>query len=789
LLDVSKNVFTRCPATPDLTLAVVRQAVDQQHNTGSHMNTLIFSLSRHIGISAIIVASLMATPISHAQTDEDSYVDKNVLEEVIVTAQKREQNILEVPISITKMTGDRLNARFSGGEDILALASAAPGLHVESSNGRTSPRFYMRGLGNADFTQAASQPVSTVFDEVVMEKVVLKAFPLFDLESIEVIRGPQGTLFGRNTTAGIVHVLSRRPTEETEGYVHLLLGNMDTINAEAAIGGTLIEGTLTGRASFITQNRDDWVYNAYDNTNLGGHGINAGRVQLLWTPSENFTAWLMHQRQDMEAIASIFRANVFDTGSNKLNSNYIRDRVWLDGGEGNIAVMKTHGTTLKLDWELEDHTITSITSYQDVYDRFARSDIDGGYGCLFTCGGGPMGPASNPYSAFNSPFVVNIDTGSNILLEQFTQELRFTSNLDGAFNYQVGVFYFEDEFDGNAQAQSAGATEFTTSSTSHIENTTWAFFGQGSYDVSDKLTITAGMRYTDDEKDALHVDYSGVVPTVPIRLTDDNVSWDLAFSYAANDDGQVYGRIASGFRAPTIQDRIQDDVEVTTADSETIMSYEIGYKAMLERFRYNVAAFYYTIDDMQLVAVGGDSNSTSLLNANEGIGYGIEFEMDYAVTDNLILSGGFGYNKTKINDPNLSVPGGPLVTILDPLDANGFAIIDGNPFQHAPEWTANFEIDYSYPLASGNELFLFTDWKFKGETNDFLYESIEFVTDTQFEGGLRLGYRNIENNFDLGFFARNITDEHNAIGGIDFANNTGYVNEPRVWGVQFAYRF
>jgi iron complex outermembrane receptor protein len=117
------------------------------------------------------------------------------------------------------MAGDRLTARFSGGEDILALASAAPGLQVENSNGRLSPRFYMRGLGNADFTQAASQPVSIVFDDVPMEKSALKAFPLFDMDDIEVLRGPQGTLFGRNTTAGIIKVDSRRSSEETEGVV------------------------------------------------------------------------------------------------------------------------------------------------------------------------------------------------------------------------------------------------------------------------------------------------------------------------------------------------------------------------------------------------------------------------------------------------------------------------------------------------------------------------------------------------------------------------------------------
>jgi iron complex outermembrane receptor protein len=744
------------------------------------------TLNRLTAFGVGAISCFLAVPSVQAQI---------VLEEIIVTAQKREENIQEVPISITNMTGDRLTARFSGGEDALALASAAPGLHVESSNGRSSPRFYLRGLGNADFTQAASQPVSVVFDEVPMEKVGFKAFPLFDMDRIEVIRGPQGTLFGRNTTAGIVKVDTRRPTDELEGYVRANVGNLGTFNFEGAVGGPLVEDKLLARVSVLTQNRSDWVNNGFtgEDDAMGGHNIHAGRVQLLWTPTDNFSVLLLHQMQNSDSTASIFRANVFNQGSNDLNENYDRDTVWLDGGDNNPAIIKSTGTNLRLDWDLENHTITSITSYQDIFDRFARADIDGGFGCAlaFACTG-PAGPPSTPFNPFASPFAVNIDTGSSIDVEQLTQELRIASNLDGAFNYQFGAFYFEDQFDLDAQSQNAGAPTFATNSTSSIENTTWAVFGQGSWDVSDQLSVTAGVRYTDDEKDALHVDFSGVIPTVPINLSDDNVSWDVALAYGTGDESQIYGRVASGFRAPTVQDRIQDDVEITVADSETILSYEIGYKAQSDRVRFNVAGFYYVVDDMQLVIIGGAVNQTKLENADEGVGYGVEVELDYAVTENLILSGGFGYNKTEINDSNLSVTPGPMTTPLDPLDPSGGprdVFIDGNPFQHAPEWTANIEIDYTYPLTSGNELYLFTDWKFKGETNDFLYRTLEFVTDTQFEGGLRLGYRNVDKNYSIGLFGRNITDEDNAIGGIDFANNLGYVNEPRIYGVEASYSF
>ena len=730
-----------------------------------------------------------------ALTVSASLFADSVMEEVVVTAQKKEENIQEVPISITKMTGDRVTARFAGGEDILALAQAAPGLHVETSNGRLAPRFYMRGLGNADFTQAASQPVSIVFDEVPMEKVGFKSFPVFDVDSIEIGRGPQGTLFGRNTTAGMVHITSRRPTEETEGYVRANLGDIGTRNIEAAIGGTVIEDQLMARVSLLHQNRDNWVDNGFTEQDdvLGGFDIFAIRFQALFTPSDDFSLLFLHQRQDQDGnSASLFRANVLSQGSNDLNDNYDRETVFFDGGNGNPARIKSHGTTLKMDWDLGNYTVTSITSYQDIYDREARGDIDGGFGCLFTCGG-PSGPASTPFSPFASPFVVNIDTGSEIEANQVTQELRLASNLDGPFNYQVGLFYFKDEFSTISSNQNAGAPAYTANSTSDIENRAWAVFGQGTYELADDLKLTFGLRYTDDEKDAQHIrnPFTAPAPLAPISLQDDNVSWDISLSKTTAAGNQLYARAASGFRAQTIQDRLQDDPTVTTADSETINSFEIGYKALWDRVRLNAAAFYYAVDDMQLVAVGGADNSTRLLNADRGTGAGVEVEVEYAVTDNLIFSAGFGSADTRIKQAGLATApcGSGLCTILDPIDANGNAVIDGNSFQHAPEWTLNFEIDYSAPLSNGDEIYVYTDWKFKGETQDFLYESIEYTFDTQFEGGLRAGYRSTANNYEVGIFARNITDEDNVIGGIDFANLTAYVNQPRVIGVEAAFRF
>jgi len=198
----------------------------------------------YLSVMAAIVSASSAGVV-FAQ-DNEAYYD-GVLEEVIVTATKRSESIQDVPISIATLSAEDLQAMFPGGADVLSLSGHIPGFFAESSNGRAAPRFYIRGLGNIDFDLAASQPVSVIMDDVVMENVVLKSFPLFDIEQVEVLRGPQGTLFGRNTTAGILKFNSRRPEQETSGYARGSYGTYGTRNVEAAVGGSLVPDVLSGR--------------------------------------------------------------------------------------------------------------------------------------------------------------------------------------------------------------------------------------------------------------------------------------------------------------------------------------------------------------------------------------------------------------------------------------------------------------------------------------------------------------------------------------------------------------
>ena len=776
---------------------------------GSNTTNKKHSVNRLIlqGSASVVLAAALAMPAA-AQME-------GVLEEITVTAQKREEAIQDVPISVATTSGERMNAMFSGSEDVLALSGRVPGLYAESSNGRAAPRFYLRGLGNIDFDLGASQPVSFIMDEVVMENVVLKSFPLFDVNNIEVIRGPQGTLFGRNTIAGIVKVNTRRPTHETSGYAKASFATNSTMNLEGAAGTSLIDGVLAGRISALHRTRDNWITNGHTGEkSLGDYNESAIRVQLDWTPTDDFSALLSLQSRNLEGTSSIFRANVFTTGSNELNQNYDRDTVWYDGGDNNPQGYDSFGATLNLTWDFDGFSLNSITSVQDA-DGSSRGDIDGGVVNIFATPEPPSGltfadtnvlcpfpclPARTWPGEILTPSV----TEDGAETDQFTQEFRISSDTDGALSWQFGAFFFDSSlnvetenfasFDDNLVFQANNIVEY--------ENTAWAVFGQSAFDVSDDLTITAGLRYTRDNKtftvlqQAFLWEALGVPIPTSVNVGDGQLSWELSANMAIADEASLYGRVSSGFRAQTIQGRDVAFGEVpTVADPETITSVEAGYKTDLldNRLRLNLGVFAYTVDDMQLSVIGGASNTNQVVNARKGEATGFEFDFQWLVTDNLLLSGGYAFNDTEINDAGLfTAPcGSGLCTVLDPFNPDNptQVSVNGNPFPRAPKTTYNFELRYGLEVGDNSEIYFLTDWVWYGEINMPLYEAIEFQTKDQYEGGMRLAYRNNDSGLEVAAFARNLTDEDNVLGFIDFSNNTGFVNEPRVWGVEVSYEF
>lgn len=719
------------------------------------------------------------------------------LEEIIVTAQKRSQDIKDVPISISTVSGEKFESLFSGGEDILAIATRVPGLYAETSNGRVAPRFYIRGLGNTDFDLAASQPVSIVMDDVVKENVILKSFPVFDVKQVEVLRGPQGTLFGRNTTAGIVKFDSVLPSQDFSAYVKAGVGNLGTANLEAAAGFALTD-TLSARFSLLSQNRDDWISNGYTGEEdvMGGFSELAWRAQFLLEPSDDFSALLNIHRRDLDGTSTIFRANALTTGSNELNESYDRDTVYYDAGDNNPQEYDNTGASLKLDFGLGDLTLTSISAYETLSGR-SLGDINGGVITEVPTDINGDGTLETTY-----PGVIPFDAVTEDQMDDFhqiTQEIRLASSDEGSMTWQAGLFYFDSGFDVITIDGFYGATTVTH------ENTSWSAFGQMSFDVTDVFNVTGGVRYTADEKSlvvgdqnvdgfALVINEAQIQDYDKVEVDDDKISWELSGNYLVSDSTSLFARVAYGFRAPTIQARdVAFESAPSVADSETVTSIEFGVKSDIVEnvLRVNGSIYHYVIEDMQFSAIGGGGNFTRLVNADKGVGQGFEVEAEWLPSDYVTLSAGFSYNDTEIDDSDLVVSpcGTGMCTVVDEQDDDGNAYVDGNPFPQAPETTFNFSARFAVPLGSSGELYAYTDWAFQGETQIFLYDSVEYKTKDNFEGGLRIGYNNFVNDYSISAFGRNITDEENVRGGIDFNNLTVIDNSPRVFGVEFKMNF
>ncbi|WP_373488843.1 TonB-dependent receptor [Blastomonas sp.] len=746
--------------------------------------------------SFAIVAAMLATGTASPALAQDAgdQADRGA-GIIIVTAQKRAQDQRDVPLSVSTLSNDALAAVQAGGGDIRGLAGRVPNLNVESSFGRTFPRFYIRGLGNTDFDLNASQPVSLVYDDVVLENPILKGFPIFDLDRIEVLRGPQGTLFGRNTPAGIVKFDTVKPGDDG-GYVKASWARFNTVQLEGAIGGNLGNG-FSVRASGFYQRRDDWVDNV-DNgpgNDLGGYDDFAGRLQLQYEDGP-LTARLVGQVRVLDGSAILFRANVFRTGSNDLNgiagpgSEFRRSEIRSDGI--NFQELNTYNVGLTVNYDFGPATLTSVTSYWNGNLK-SRGDIDGGFGNAFAPS---QGPGFIPFSAQTRDDVPSLD--------QYTQEVRLASNNEGGFGYQIGGFFFNERL--NITTLDFGAPADTVAAAIAVQRqvtNAFGLFGTLSYTFDNGLILQAGARYNNDDRDfsaARPVDtrpgflgFGGPVPTLTTGADADLVTWDLSAVYPVSDEVNVFARAARGYRAPSIQGRLAFGRSLSIADAERTMSYEAGIKTVLfdGDARFNLTGYYFNTEDLQLTAVGGGGNVTALLNADDVEGYGFEAEFAARPADGLDLSFGVGFNENEIKSPGLGVAGcGAPCTVLNAPIAGrpGIFSIDGNRLPQSPKWSVNWTAGYAVPVGNG-EIYAFTDWYYRSRIQFFLYDSVEFSDDNLIEGGLRLGYRTSNGRLDIAAFARNITNNVSATGGIDFNNLTAYVNEPRIFGVEVGSRF
>jgi iron complex outermembrane receptor protein len=739
---------------------------------------------RPFALSPLLVGLAAAWAVSPAQAQQAPEAQTSQLPPVTVTAERREENIKDVPVSVSTLSGENLDVINSSGQDIRMLAGRVPSLNIESSFGRSFPRFYIRGYGNSDFHTNASQPVSLIYDDIVQENPILKGFPLFDVTRVELLAGPQGTLFGRNTPAGVVKIDSVKPSRQADAYLNLSYGSFGTANAEGA-SNLPLSGDWTARASAQVQHRDNWVTNTHaagPTHRLEGYDDRAMRLQAAYDGGGVFSALFSVHDRDLQGSARLFRANIIKPGTNDLVDGFDPAKISTDGA--NAQTLQNGGGSIKLKWSLPEVNVHAITGYETV-SLFSRGDVDGGYGAAFLPTGG--GPGFIPFP---------VEGASTIRgHHQLTQELRVESKGDGPLAWQAGAYYFNEAVGLDALSYNSlapGNPQIGATLKTGQKNDAWALFGSVNYALSPALSVRAGLRYTHDRKSLVTQPLPPGDPSptdtangLASRTNDARFSGDLSGSYKLDKDTNLFARLANGFRGSSIQAAGQF-APLTQAGPETATSFEVGLKSDLwdKRGRTSISLFRFDVRDQQLTAVGGSSNAVRLLNAAKTLGQGVEANLEAYLTPRLLITFSGSYNHTEIRDPSLAVAVCAACTVLNPKNAAGLALINGNPLPNAPEWIATLTARYAIPAAGGGEYFVHTDWSYRSEVNFFLYRSAEFTGKSLLEGGLRVGYTWDNGKYEVAAFGRNITNQIRITGGIDFNNLTGFINDPRTVGVQ-----
>ena len=725
--------------------------------------------------------------------------------EVVVTAQRRAENLQNVPVSVGVLSGDEQRTFAQGGDDtLLSLSGRVPGLYVETTTGRIFPRFYIRGLGNIDFYLGASQPVEIIQDDIVLEHVVLKSNPVYDVAQTEVLRGPQGSLFGRNTTAGIIKFDTIKPTQDFEGRATISDGTYNTFSLDAGVGGPLVPGLLAVRVSTLLQHRENFVDNRYTGPSadgtavglpkvLGGYDDRNVRVQFLLTPVSRLSIEASGHARWYDGTSTLFHRGALHKGSNSTAGDP-RNAVTYDEAQDNPQAYTTYGGSVRAALDLDFATLTSITGYE-TSSGYSRGDTDGGAAALFPVNGVPNGFGQSQ--------------GRLRSLDQWTQEVRLASPGGRRFTWQLGGIYFDQrdftEFDQRAFFLTTAAYNPNNSVLLHDINTSWGAFGQFSYKITPTLTFTGGARVTEDDKrtvllktantQANTVTYTG---RRDVSLSDTQPSWDASLLWAVDPRVSLYARVARGFRGPTIQGRSAVfNTDFTTAGSETNLSEEVGFKSNLlsDTLRFNASVFHYRVNNIQLN--GNDVNGNGVLfNADHAEAYGLEAEATWRPVRDFTLGLGASALHSAIRDRNVyaqvcALNGVVVCTVQDPLIKVGtgyFAQINGEPLPNAPRYNVDATARYDLPLGNDGRLFAGGDFNIQGHTQFVLYRTKEFYANGNYELGLQLGYAAPGDKWEIAAFARNVTNQKNLKGVIENYLAAVY-NEPRVIGVTLSGRF
>jgi len=728
-----------------------------------------------------------------------------LLEEVVVMAQRYAENLQDVPISVTAISGDALDLRQIDGFD--QLQYAVPGITFAAGINARQSASTIRGIGTGLFNVGIEGSVAMAIDGVILGREGAGLFDLSDVERVEVLRGPQGTLFGKNASAGVISIITRKPTDTFEADVKIGYGTRNELNLSGSVSGPLTD-RIEGRVSGYSNQRDGYVFNVNPDAPQGElnerdeYGVR-GKLAINFTENLDLLLSADYARRDQAAGALTLRnASAGGPGSGLLGSGVpaIGTATAASGitpGPDNRLLaadgvfrnqMESGGFSAELNWRLGDFDLVSLTAWRQ-WESFDNNDAD----------------------LIPLPFLaVNL---GDLEQTQFSQELRLLSPRDQRLTYTLGAFWFEQDLDQiNTQAGTAGldllgvlppGLLLGSDMVSAIEETNKALFGQGEYAMTDQFSLIVGARLLRSEISGNQLrtvtpgsvgPFAGqTVTPQPLRgeVNDTALAWRLGLQYYLSDQTNVFATVSKGYKSGgvvsglTINGTGPQNTLLPTVDAEIPLQYELGIRSTGwgGRLTANLTAFYSTIEDFQAQALVPAPDGTtifSVTNAGEARTYGFEADFTALPTDAITLSLAMAYTNATFED----FPGAPCY-VLQPVGQDGcvdssgngrgdFQDLSGGDLANAPRWVMNGLARYDFQLL-GKPAFSqvgvsYRDSAISSNTNDPNTRIGSYaLVDAQ------VGLNFSDGRGTLALFGRNLLDESfaEAIAGQPF-DNGGY---------------
>ncbi len=771
----------------------------------------------HLGLAVLGVLAA-AGPAAAAQLDE-----------IIVTAQRREESLQDIPVSLTAFTQMALEERLVTG--MADLARFTPNLEINngrSDGGGSNAAIFIRGVGQFDFIFPTDPGVGIYLDGVYMGRTLGGMMDLADLERVEVLRGPQGTLYGKNTIAGAVNLVTARPSGEFGGMVRVTGGDLSRMDGELSVDFPLVPDRLNGKLALVTRNRDGIGRSLVDGRDFDDINRQSARAVFDWMPSDDvsvlFTAdystW--SQNGSMALLTSVYpSSNGFRELFNAIGAPFLAARDGLPAGAVFDERWVTNdptstwasgpvnddgdvwGVSATVDWSITDKTrLKSISSWREMELHFG-SDLD------------------------NTPFDF-AQTNQRNRQDQFAQEVQLAGlAFDDRLDWLAGIYYFRETGDDsndvhfghglldalaafpgpviplgpypcpqpegspapclggpNNPANVILETDLLPSTS--ITTESYSLFGHVIHKISDRLNLNAGIRFTFEEKEWFIVERRPVtgryvVPPTVLQEDWSDVSPKIGLDFHVSDSVLVYGQVSEGFKSGGWNPRMFDASNLVGYDPEYLTSYEVGFKSQWldRRLTLNGAFFFYDYEDLQLSSFEPGSDLTNVVltvaNAGQVEIKGFELELAARPVAGLDIQVGIGYQTNKYKELESSVPWS----------------ID-NVLPDAPEWSINAGLQYAISLAGSGTLIPRLDTSFKSKTYKDTYNSEDIAQDDLWLLNGQLAWQAADERWAVTAFVTNLTDEEYITRGLhfsDFGFTTAYPGRPREWGLSASFRF